>query len=275
MSVECDYCSRIFSSEEAYLEHLFYDHDPEEVSEEDKQRVIERFDEGDAPDETSENKPDSEQPQDDKSEKPELESSSGSDESESKEKSRFSLPNVTFSTPVTFLKQNKFLVILLVVVGFVAIFGGLYSLGLLPNFNGPPTPTNNTTTYPAGYENLSGVSIQPVDVGEASGTGTIVMIVDGEKVDFTQQKYQTQNESFYFDSEKDGVWHKNGRRISLEYALHTVGIETNSTAMYYNGTLYQEDIDTNIDYAVNGVEVGPQSVLLNDGDSIQIIVETQ
>jgi hypothetical protein len=274
MSVECDYCSRIFSSEEAYLEHLFYDHDPEEVSEEDKQRVIERFDEEDASD-TSEKNKDSEKSQDDKPEEPELESGSGSDESESKEKSRFSLPNVTFSTPVTFFKQNKLLVILLVVVGFVAIFGGLYSLGLLPNFNDPPTPTNNTTTYPAGYENLSEVSIKPVDVGEASGTGTIAMIVDGEKVDFTQQKYQTQNESFHFDDKKGGVWHKNGRRISLEYALHTVGIETNSTAIYYNGTLYQEDIDTNIDYAVNGVEVESQSVLLNDGDSIQIVVETQ
>lgn len=104
--------------------------------------------------------------------------------------------------------------------------------------------------------------------------GTIEMIVDGERVDFSQDRYQLQADAFHFESGDGTRWHGHAEDVTLAWAMETLGIEVTATSVTYEGTTYDDaDPDTTVVVTVNGEHVTPSTYELAEGDAIRIVVE--
>ena len=134
---------------------------------------------------------------------------------------------------------------------------------------------------------ITSVAQTPADnVGAVHEHGPITVTIDGETLDFSQPQFQNPGEyrAFHFEGGNGEVWHKHASGVTLEYAMKTLGIEMNQTAIAYDGTLYKEsDPGTSISVTVNGEEVDPSSYELQgvestsgsgQGDYIEIVVRT-
>jgi hypothetical protein len=134
---------------------------------------------------------------------------------------------------------------------------------------------------------ITQVAQTPADnVGAVHEHGTINVTIDGETLDFSRPRFQNpqQYRAFHFEGGNGDVWHKHASGVTLEYAMKTLGIETNRTAVAYDDTLYKEsDPGTEITFMVNGREVDPTTYELQgvestanagQGDHIRLVVRT-
>ncbi len=103
--------------------------------------------------------------------------------------------------------------------------------------------------------------------------GTIDVVIDGNRIDFSQPKYQLQSDYFHFESGNGERWHAHARNVPLNFAMQTVDINIhNNTALTFNGNTYTEK-NYNISITSNGESIDPTSYILKQGDNIQITVE--
>ncbi|MBX0324293.1 hypothetical protein EGH21_14785 [Halomicroarcula sp. F13] len=103
--------------------------------------------------------------------------------------------------------------------------------------------------------------------------GRLNMTVDGEPVDFTQEKYVMAEEAFHFHGDENAArWHGHSLNLTAAYALSTFpGMNVSEDAMTYNGTTYMENgSETSFTVTVDGEEVDPNTYVLKDGDSIEV-----
>ena len=105
--------------------------------------------------------------------------------------------------------------------------------------------------------------------------GPIDVVIEGTSIDFSQQQYQRQAREFHFENGNGQRWHKHAQGVTLEYGMSTLGIGVNDSSVTYDGTTYtDDDANTNVTVAVNGNDIDPSSYVLQDGDAIRIVVET-
>lgn len=106
--------------------------------------------------------------------------------------------------------------------------------------------------------------------------GDMEFVVDGEEVDFSQEKYQSNHRHFHYEHGDGEIWHAHSVSLSLSYALSTLtDIDVDGDAIEYNGTYYDPDDEgTTIDVAVNGESVDPGAYVLKDGDSVRVEIES-
>lgn len=119
------------------------------------------------------------------------------------------------------------------------------------------------------------------DIGEPGSAhyhGDIRMIVLGDEVDFSQQQYQLQDQRFHFEDESATSpyrWHAHATGVTLEYAMNTLGITVTDDSVTFQGEEYADGEGYAVTVAVNGNDVTPSDYVLEEGDSVRIIVEQQ
>lgn len=104
--------------------------------------------------------------------------------------------------------------------------------------------------------------------------GTIEMIVDGERVDFSQDRYQLQADAFHFEGGDGTRWHVHAQGVTLAWAMESLGIAVTPDSVTVDGTTYDDaDAGTDVSVTVNGEPVTPSSYVLREGDAVRIVVE--
>lgn len=104
---------------------------------------------------------------------------------------------------------------------------------------------------------------EPHNLGAYHGHGTINMTVLGERVDFSQPKYQRQDPYFHFESGNGRIWHVHGEGVSLAYGMNTLDIGVTDDSVTYNGTTYEDsDSQYNVEVTVGGKDVNPSTYVL-------------
>jgi sulfur carrier protein ThiS len=97
--------------------------------------------------------------------------------------------------------------------------------------------------------------------------------VDGEPIDFTQEKYIMAAESFHFHGDEEAArWHGHSLNLTPAHALSTFpDMYVFRDTMTYEGTIYsQNGSDTSFTVTINGEEVDPHTYFLKDGDRIEV-----
>lgn len=127
---------------------------------------------------------------------------------------------------------------------------------------------------------------EPSAVGSVHEHGILVIVIDGEQVDFSRPAYQYPNagsDAFHFEAGSGRVFHVHARDVTLAYAMDTLGIGVTATSVTYQGTTYRgSDSGTTVEVTVNGRAVDPSSYVLHgptdasraaEGDRVRIVVE--
>lgn len=100
--------------------------------------------------------------------------------------------------------------------------------------------------------------------------GDIAISVDSENVPVTQRRG---TEAFHFH--ESDQWHVEAQRPTLREALRAIGIEANSNSITINGQSYNmSSSGVSVTYQVDGSAVNPDDYVLEEGDTIQIAVDT-
>jgi len=156
----------------------------------------------------------------------------------------------------------------LVVVAYVIVFMGS---GSSVGEAGPPATINGIN-----------VSKTPVNVGESDFHGRINVTIAGEQLDFSQQRFQLQDQAFHFENGGGSVWHGHGDALTLQYAMATLGINVTDSTVAYDGTTYRDsDSETTVRVQLNGDNIDPSNATLDgvrsisnadSGDFIHIVV---
>ncbi|QLG29733.1 hypothetical protein HUG10_19195 (plasmid) [Halorarum halophilum] len=107
--------------------------------------------------------------------------------------------------------------------------------------------------------------------------GPITFEVEGEELDFSEDRYQTNHQLFHFEGGHAEPWHAHSWSMTLEWAMNSLdGINVTENSVTYDGTTYDgSDSDTTVTIEVNGESVDPSEYYLKDGDNVNIVVETE
>ena len=114
----------------------------------------------------------------------------------------------------------------------------------------------------------------PSNVGSVHYHGSMTMTVDGDRVDFSQSRYQLQSDAFHFEDGNGERWHGHAEGVTLEYAMSSLDIDVADSTVAFQGTTYREnDSGTSVIVEVNGESIVPRDYVLQEGDSVRIAVE--
>lgn len=115
---------------------------------------------------------------------------------------------------------------------------------------------------------------QPSGHGSVHYHGTMEMVVNGQRVDFGQDRYQLQADAFHFEGGEGTRWHVHARGVTVEYAMATLGIDVAESTVTYRGTTYRGSApNTTVAITVNGEPVPPSEYVLRQGDRLRITVD--
>jgi hypothetical protein len=123
----------------------------------------------------------------------------------------------------------------------------------------------------------------PSNVGAVHSHGTMEMVVLGERVDFSQERYQLQANAFHFEDGEGRVWHGHAQGVTLEWAMASLGIEVTENSITFEGTTYRDsDPEYDVSVTVNGEPVNPSTYVLqgpsdaaaagSQGDHVRLVV---
>jgi len=122
--------------------------------------------------------------------------------------------------------------------------------------------------------NVSGPG-QYIKAAQQHAHGEMDLVVEGEEVDFSQEKYQANHRHFHYEHGDGETWHAHSTSLTLAYALSSLeGIDAADGVVEYNGTTYDSaDDGTTVDVTVNGESVDMDEYVLKDGDSVRVVVD--
>lgn len=106
--------------------------------------------------------------------------------------------------------------------------------------------------------------------------GDIHLEYDGAVVDFDDPQYLERDGCFHFHGYDNAeVWHVHCEGVTLEYAMATLGMELAEDSLVVDGEDYDESDDgTAASVTVNGDPVDPERYVLEGGDDVRIVAET-
>lgn len=113
----------------------------------------------------------------------------------------------------------------------------------------------------------------PYDTWDVHYHGSIEVVVDGQAVDFSQDRYQLQADFFHFEGGDGTRWHGHARGVTLERAMSTLDIGVTDDSVTVQGTTYVDGENADVTVTVDGTDVDPRTYTLEDGDTIRIVVE--
>ena len=120
------------------------------------------------------------------------------------------------------------------------------------------------------------------EVRSAHEHGTMEMVVLGERVDFSQPRYQTVADRFHFEAGNGRMWHKHATGVTLAWGMETMDIGLSAGTVEFRGTTYRDsDPSYNVSITVDGEPVDPETYVLQGtsresnpsaGDQVRIVV---
>lgn len=114
----------------------------------------------------------------------------------------------------------------------------------------------------------------PHDLGDVHYHGSLEVVVNGQQVDFSKDKYQLQERFFHFEGGNGIEWHGHARGVTLKRAMATLDIGVTKNSVTFNGTTYTDGENANVTIVVNDEPVNPRTYVLQDSDNIRIVVES-
>lgn len=118
------------------------------------------------------------------------------------------------------------------------------------------------------------VEQRPTDLGSAHYHGPIEVVIDGQAVDFSRDRYQRVADAFHFERGDGSRWHVHARGVTLEYAMATLGFDVTGSTVAVDDTTYRDaDPDTSVTVTVDGDPITPSEYVLQQGDEIRIVAE--
>lgn len=112
--------------------------------------------------------------------------------------------------------------------------------------------------------------------------GTLEMSVLGERVDFSESRYQVVADRFHFEAGNGRDWHTHATGVTLAWGMETLGIGLTEGSVTFEGTTYRDDDpDYDVRITVNGEPVDPETYVLqgvppgeppSNGDNVRIVV---
>jgi hypothetical protein len=176
------------------------------------------------------------------------------------------------------------------VIGFVLLIATLlvvYVVFFLGGESASPASGSNADADANadvdGPASLDTVAQSPGPMNTAHEHGTIDVVIDSQRVDFSRQRYQLQADEFHFENGNGDVWHKHATDVTLEWAMATLDIGVGEDTVVFDGRVYRDsDPGTDVTVEVNGEPVDPQTYVLQgasdtnpqQGDAVRIVVET-
>lgn len=122
---------------------------------------------------------------------------------------------------------------------------------------------------------------EPGAYGSDHGHGTINVTVLGDRIDFSQARYQVQADRFHFEGGNGRVWHTHASGVTLQWGMATLGIDVTASSVTYRGTTYRDnDSAYDVSVTVDGEPVDPATYVLDGasednpqaGDHVRIVV---
>jgi hypothetical protein len=124
----------------------------------------------------------------------------------------------------------------------------------------------------------------PTNLRSVHEHGTINVTIGGTELDFSRAEFQNPQQygAFHFEGGDGEIWHVHADRVTLEYAMWTLGIGVTEDTVRYDGETYTEENATVI-VEVNGESVDPTSYELSgasvanvdEGDHIRIVARRE
>jgi hypothetical protein len=135
-----------------------------------------------------------------------------------------------------------------------------------------------------GNASLSEPGVQPTGIGTVHEHGTINVTIAGTELDFARDEFLRPREhrAFHFEDRTE-VWHVHAQRVTLEYAMWTLGIGVSNDTVRYDGETYSDGVNATVTVEVNGEPVDPTEYVLSgtragnaqQGDHVRIVVRTE
>lgn len=169
------------------------------------------------------------------------------------------------------------------VVILAAVLVVVYVVVFVGGGSGASPATETAADGDAGEASLAEVAQTPGAMGSAHEHGTIEVVIDGQRIDFSRQEYQLAADQFHFEGGEGRVWHKHATGVTLEWAMASLDIGVSEETVVFEGTVYRDsDPGTTVTVEVNGEPVDPQTYVLegvgagnaDQGDTVRIVVET-
>ncbi len=106
--------------------------------------------------------------------------------------------------------------------------------------------------------------------------GEMNFTVEGETLNFSREKYQSNHRYFHYEHGGGEYWHAHSVSVTLGFALDSLaGINVTDGAVEYEGTTYDPSDDgTTVNATVNGEPVALDEYVLQDGDSVRVTLES-
>jgi len=112
---------------------------------------------------------------------------------------------------------------------------------------------------------------EPTGVGTTHVHGSMTVVIDGEELDFSQRRYQLQDDAFHFEGGDGSRYHVHAQGVTLEYALETLEVDTDRDRLTVYGTVYDATDGQTVRYEVNGETVDPTTYVLQEGDEVTVV----
>ena len=104
--------------------------------------------------------------------------------------------------------------------------------------------------------------------------GTLEVVIDGDRVDFSRPTYQLQADAFHFESDEGPRWHVHAEGVTLSWAMESLGIPVTAETVTFEGATYDDaDPGTRVSITVDGDPVDPSIYVLRPEDEVRILVE--
>lgn len=104
--------------------------------------------------------------------------------------------------------------------------------------------------------------------------GELILEIDGERYHFEDHQQHREPDRFHFHP-NDALWHMHPDRLTVEEAMDELGAPVTETSISVGGTTYDdEDPNVSVTMTLNGESLDLDEDL-EEGDRIEIIVETE
>lgn len=100
--------------------------------------------------------------------------------------------------------------------------------------------------------------------------------VDGERIDFSQSKYQLQSQHVHFEGGDGSTLHKHATGVTIGFTLDTLGMAINASCLQLrDGTTHCEPEDGELSVTAGGKKVDdPAGYVLQDGVPVEVTFTT-
>jgi sulfur carrier protein ThiS len=117
--------------------------------------------------------------------------------------------------------------------------------------------------------------LEPQDPGSRHYHGSVDVRIDDRSFDFGRDRWQLRADCFHFEGNQGNRWHVHCQDVTLSWAMDSLGFNVTAGTLAYDGTTYRDAASgTSVAVRVDGEPVNPAEYVLQEGDSVEIVVET-